>query len=99
MSDKPEKTPPAIRGTQISVIGSAQAPILYFDDAPTFGVLNGVVQVTLDAMQLYPDPTGIKHELVIVAHLRMSIRAARALRSALEGALLIAAPPESEFKN
>ncbi len=100
MSDEPDPTPKSgKRQMPVSIIGSAQAPILYFDDAPTFGYLNGVVQVTLDAMQLYPDPPGVKRELVVVAHLRMNVRAAQALRAALDGALLLSAPTESDAQN
>jgi hypothetical protein len=81
--------------------GSAHAPFLYFEDATAFGVLNGVIRVTLEAVRLYPNSpdAGISFERVVVGHLRMNIAAAMSLKSALEGALLLAAPPPSEAKN
>ncbi len=39
---------PSVAGG-ISGIGSAQAPFVYFENAPFYGLLNGVGQVTLEA--------------------------------------------------
>jgi hypothetical protein len=41
----------------------------------------------------------VKRERIVVGHMRMNIAAARSLRAALDGALLIAAPSESHAKN
>ena len=100
MADKLEQEPHPVREMLPLAAGSsAHAPMLYFEDAPTFGHLNGVIQVTLEAVQIVSEPSGVKRERVVVAHLRMNILAARALRAALEGALLIAAPSESHARN
>jgi hypothetical protein len=85
----------------ISELGSANAPMLYFEEASAFGHINGIIRLTLEAARMYPatpDP-GVKIDRVIVAHLRMNIPAARSLKKALEGALLMATPLESEAKN
>jgi hypothetical protein len=100
MAEKPERDP--MRDyPPISELGSAHAPIIYFEDASAFGHINGMIRLTLEAARLYPatpDP-GVRVDRVIVAHLRMNIPAARSLKKALEGALLLAAPSESGSKN
>ncbi|HVC60639.1 MAG TPA: hypothetical protein VND19_09805 [Acetobacteraceae bacterium] len=98
MAEKPdintpvETIPSVQRG--ISAIASAHAPFLYFETAPAFGHVNGIIRVTLAASRDIPlPPTSVGSDSVIVAHLRMNITAAHALKAALEGALLLAAPP------
>lgn len=80
-------------------MASAAAPFLYFDGAPNFGVNHGIVNITLEAVRF----SAVDHEIipdrVIVAHLRMGIPAANALRSALEKALLLAAPVPNDQRN
>jgi len=102
MTEKPDRPTP-IRSNlpPISDIASAHAPFLYFEDAPTFGHMNGIIQVTLEALRMYSDAPGknVKTDRVLIAHLRMNIPAARALRAAIDGALLLAKPPESDAKN
>ncbi len=100
MADKNETEPHAVREPlPVSPSGSANAPFIYFEDAPTFGHMNGIIQVTLEAVRIYSEASGVKRERVVVAHMRMNIPAARSLRAALDGALLIAAPSESHAKN
>lgn len=97
MTDKPEVRPfvevvPSKVG-DVSAIGSAHAPFLYFEDAPAFGHLNGIISVTLTAARLFQgEGQTVLTDHVVTAHLRMNIPAARALRHALDGALLLAAP-------
>jgi hypothetical protein len=94
-SDHPREMPP------ISELGSANAPLLYFDEASAFGHVNGIIRLTLDAARMYPatpDP-GVKIDRVVVAHLRMNIAAARSLKTAIDGALLLATPSETGSKN
>ncbi len=99
MADKTDEPHATREIMPVSYAGSAHAPIIYFEDAPTFGHMNGIIQVTLEAVRIYSEPTGVKRERIVVGHMRMNIAAARALRSALDGALLIAAPSESQAKN
>jgi hypothetical protein len=89
---------PSHRG-EISAMASAAAPFLYFDGAPNFGVSNGIVNVTLEAVRFSAVDHEIVPDRVIVAHLRMSIPAAQALKMALEKALLLAAPVPNEQRN
>lgn len=84
----------------ISAIGSAAAPFLYFENAPAFGTMNGIIKVTLTATRDMPVTNGqIASDHVAVAHLRMNVHAARALKAALEGALLLASPTASDTPN
>jgi hypothetical protein len=104
MSDDPHpKSPveiiPSIQGG-ISAIGSAHAPFLYFEGATSFGILNGVVQITLEAQRIFPTATGSPAtDRVIVAHLRMNVPAALSLRASIDGALLLANPGPTQTKN
>lgn len=97
----PETTTTADAARGAPVIRSAEAPFLYFENASAYGHLSGVIQVTLEAAGLIPTTEGqpATFERVIVAHLRMNIPAAKALRSALDGALFLASPAESQAKN
>lgn len=79
---------------------SAGAPFLYFDQAGVSGHLNGVIRVTLEAGRIMPGENNkVFQDRVVVGHLRMTLPAARSLRSALDRALLIAAPPPSQASN
>jgi hypothetical protein len=80
--------------------GSVGAPMLYFDDAPAFGHANGIIKIALEATRLHANDTGeVIADRVLVAQLLMNRSAALALKAALDGALLLSAPPESEAKN
>jgi hypothetical protein len=91
---------PSIRGG-VSALASAHAPFLYFEDAIAFNHLNGIIRLTLTASRDVPEPgsQGAGTDLVIVAHLRMNVPAALSLKAALEGALLLAQPAQSETRN
>jgi hypothetical protein len=83
---------PSNRGG-VSATASAHAPFLYFETAPIFGYQNGVIRITLEATRDMPGPAGeVTSDRAIVAHLRMNIPAALSLKSAIEGALLLAMP-------
>ncbi len=81
---------PSLTG-EVSAIASAHAPFLYFENAPTFANLNGIIRITLEAARDMPTPggSGVTTDRVIVAHLRMNTQAAQALKAAIEGALLL----------
>ena len=91
---------PSVSGG-VSAIASAHAPFLYFEGAPSFGHINGVIRVTLTASRDMPalDAPNPRSDDVVVAHLRMNYQAARSLKAALEGALLLAAPAQTQAKN
>ena len=76
---------------------TSHAPFIYFENAPTFGFMNGVVNITLSANRTYAGLDGaIVNEQIIVAYLRGNIPAALSLRHALDSALLLAAPTGQE---
>jgi hypothetical protein len=98
MADTPALPPtveiiPSVQGS-ISGVASANAPFIYFENAPFYGLLNGVGQVTLEVGRVFgSDPTGkVIMDRVLVAHLRANIPAIRSLRAALDGILLMAEP-------
>ena len=71
-------------------------PILYFDGAPTFSHLNGVVGITLTVTGHVPTAAGGADLCAsTVAFLKCNVPAAKALIAALQGAILIAAPVDS----
>ena len=99
MSDNPHPKSPVeiVPSVQdgISALGSAHAPFVYFENASAFGHLNGVIQITLEAQRFFPSaPPAMAavSDCVVTAHLRMNIPAAKGLKAAIEGALLLAAP-------
>jgi hypothetical protein len=100
VSNKPSTKPPVPVVVPFSDSGSAHAPILFFDEVPTFGHSNGIVRITLEAFRLYAKtPEKVESDRVVVAHLRMNLATAKALINALEGAILMATPAETETKN
>lgn len=79
------------------VDGLSAAPLIYFEEAPNFGVLNGVMNVTLAARRALPDGKGnITTDMVATAYLRGNIPAMRALREAIDQALLLAMPAQGD---
>ena len=106
MASKPKPTPAPEPQAQPVVLevaeaASALAPIIYFEEVPTFGHMSGIIRVTLDAIRIYPDkmPNTVKTDRVLVAHLRTNLIGARMLRDALDKALLMANPPETGARN
>lgn len=99
-SDAPEAPVAAQRAGGIVHRDEAHAPIVYFEAAPNFGHMNGIISVTLSAGRaiLNQDGTTIDSDAVVVAYLRCNIPAAINLRRALDDALLLAqpAPPASQ---
>jgi hypothetical protein len=100
MSDKPAipatvENIPSVAGG-ISAIASANAPFIYFEGAPFYGLLNGVGKIAIaTTRQIAADTNGtVQIDQVIVAHLIGNIPALRALKLALDGVLLMAERPE-----
>lgn len=70
-------------------------PITYFEHAPSFSYLNGIVGVALTVGSVVPDGgTKTRTVAAVAAHLKCNIAGAIALRDALNGALLMAQPVE-----
>jgi hypothetical protein len=53
MTDEPTIAPPITPEIPFSESGSAHAPFLYFEEAPAFSALNGVIRITLEAVRVY----------------------------------------------
>jgi hypothetical protein len=84
---------PSVAGS-LSALASAQAPFIYFDSAPNYGLNGGIANLSLEAIRFTPNPNGqgVSADRVTVAHLRMSLDAVKALKAAIEGIELMAAP-------
>jgi hypothetical protein len=69
--------------------------ITYFENAPSFSYLNGIIGVALSVATVVPDGANNTREIAsIVSTLKCNIPAAIALRDAINGALLLAQPVE-----
>jgi hypothetical protein len=90
MAEKPETRP---EQAIIPVADTPHAPFIFYENAPAFGFINGVVNITLSAHRTFADAKGIVNEQVVVAYLRGNVQAALSLRQAIDSALLLAAPP------
>jgi hypothetical protein len=64
-------------------------PFIYFDIAPTYGVMAGAIQIELAARTLVPVPAtgGVRVNFTTTAHLRCGPAAAALLRDAINEAL------------
>lgn len=67
-----------------SALASANAPFIFFDVATSFGVNGGVAAITVEAIRHLIGPDGPTRDLVVTAHLRMSMDALRQLRDAID---------------
>jgi hypothetical protein len=77
---KTSRTAPLIANTH-------SAPCIYFDNAATFGALNGVIEVELTARAIVPNGNKTNVVQFFVAHLRCNPAAADALRTGITQAL------------
>jgi hypothetical protein len=92
MADNPDPRPGEL-AVVIPVNDVPHAPFIFYEGAPAFGHMNGVINLTLSAMRTCVGPDGgPKNDLVVVAYLRGNIQAAISLRNAIDKALLLAAP-------
>jgi hypothetical protein len=73
------------------------ATIVYFDLAPTFGVLAGAIQIELATRILIPTADGGAHaKIIATARLRCSPTAARSLRAAIDRSLEMIERPATD---
>ena len=90
MTENPD---PRAEKVPVPISDTSHAPFIYFENAPTFGFMNGVVNISLSANRTYAGPDGaIVNEQIVVAYLRGNIPAALSLRQAIDSALLLAVP-------
>ena len=69
-------------------------PTIYFDIAPAYGVMSGIVQIELGARVLVPQPDdSVDVRFVACGRLRCSATAAMHLRNALDASLKMLEQP------
>ncbi len=74
-----------------------RAPVIFFDAVSNFGGFNGIVGIALTAALQVPGNDGKgKVEHHVVAHLRTNVEGIRALKAAIDGALLAVEPTEGQ---
>jgi hypothetical protein len=93
MIDKPHK-PEQVAPAKITITDTGIAPYIFFEGAPTFGFVNGIVNVTLAASRHLMKDGAPVSDFIVLAHLRCTAFAALDLRNALDNALLLAAKTE-----
>ncbi|MGO9390518.1 hypothetical protein [Rhodoblastus sp.] len=90
---------PRIPTPPLSQIGSATAPFVYFEGAPTFGFDGAIGNITLEALTHVATEDRIVSERRVVAHLRMSAKGLASLKQAIESIELMANPSRGESIN
>jgi hypothetical protein len=91
MSDEPTTNPPI---PPLAEIGSAVAPIIYFDAAPNFGFNNGICSIALEAFPYVNVGGEIRAERRVVVHLRTTPLGLASLGASIQGIELSVAPTE-----
>ena len=87
--DRPDK------GSVPAYDNSNSVPTVYFDIAPAYGVMSGIVQIELGARILIPHhDDSIDVRFVSCGRLRCSATAATHLRNALDAALKMLEQPQ-----
>jgi hypothetical protein len=105
MADKPNPKPPVVTELLPSVeggmsgIASANAPMIFFDGAPTMGNFNGIMHIALSALRFMPADGRAVGDAMIVAHLRTNREGLMALKSAIEKIELMLQPVPEGAKN
>jgi hypothetical protein len=91
----PIDTDPPGKGQAPAFENSNEVPTIYFDIAPAYGVMSGIVQVELGARILVPhqDDT-VDVRFVSCGRLRCSAAAALHLRNALDASLRMLEQPQ-----
>jgi hypothetical protein len=87
-ADRPKSSAPDV---VISVADIPHAPFVFYDGAPSFGYVNGVINITLAAGRSWVGSDGkIVNDHVVTAYLRGNVVAAINLRDSLDKAILLA---------
>lgn len=80
-------------------MASANAPFIFVENVPTFGVRDGIVNLTLESIRHHNVGGNILADRVIVAHLRLTLPAFAHLKAALQKIDLIIAKPDEDKVN
>ena len=88
---------PSVDGAT-SGIASANAPIIFLDEVPVFGIYNGVVHMTCETLRFNRVESTATPVIdrVVVAHLRMNKEAMAALKRAIEAVEAMIADPAKD---
>ena len=103
MADEPQhplqvEVIPSVVGS-VSAIARAQAPFIYVDVVPNFGIRDGIVSMTLEALRHSSVNGAVLTDRVIVGHLRLSIPAFGQLNSAVKGVEILLAKVDEKQIN
>jgi hypothetical protein len=94
MADDPDPHPKESLGDTL------HAPFIFYEQAPSLGFNNGVINITLSAHRTLVGKDGVVvNEHVVVAYLRGNVPAALSLRQAIDNALLLVAPTQEGKAN
>ncbi len=94
MANPPDLDPPA-KGGVPTFENRNDIPTIYFDIAPAYGVMSGIVQVELGARILVPhQDDSVDVRFVSCGRLRCSATAALHLRNALDASLKMLEQPQ-----
>lgn len=94
MTDPADVDQPA-KGSVPAYDNRNDIPTVYFDIAPAYGVMGGIVQIELGARILVPHPDdSVDIRFVSCARLRCSVTAAIHLRNALDASLKMLEQPQ-----
>jgi hypothetical protein len=96
MEDETSREAPPLPLTHL---GSANAPIVYFDGAPTFGFDGSIGNITLEAVIHVSTEDRVATERRVVAHLRMGAKGLASLKKAIEVIELMQSPAGGSSMN
>jgi hypothetical protein len=84
MTKSPLSPPVSDLRREMAILKATEAPVIFFEVASTFGVRNGVCNITLEGgLHLLHDGTTVT-ESRVMAHLRFPLSAIPGLRLALD---------------
>lgn len=78
----------------VSAMASANAPFIFVESVPTFGVRDGIVNLTLESIRHHNVGGNTLADRVVVAHLRLTLPAFAHLKAALQKIDLMIAKPD-----
>lgn len=76
---------PSVPGA-VSGLASSQAPVIFFDEVPNSGFYNGIAHITLEAIRFMTINGAPVNDRMVVAHLRMNLKALASLKNAISNA-------------
>lgn len=95
-----EEVPPEQRlRRELALLRATEAPVVFFELASTFGVRNGVANITLEGGQHIAVDGAVVNDVRVTAHLRFPVAAIASLRHALDQIEEQLKPVPDELKN